>query len=385
MQKFLSDNIELCKQFHPTKNILNPNQITFASAKKVWWICEHGHEWEARVFGRTKNGSGCPVCKGKKADATVNIAILYPQIAAEWHPTKNGDLTPDQITPGSAKRYWWICLQGHEWKTSIIHRTKDHTGCPYCCNQKADIKNCLATLHPEIAIQWHPKNDLTPFEVVRTSHKRVWWQCPVAVDHVWEATVYNRTAHDSGCPCCSGRKIVNSNCLSTTHPLIAAEWHPTKNKRLSPNEVTAQSNKYIWFQCLNNKNHVWRTKLYVRTKGSGCPECSSSFGEKSIAEILTNLNVKFKQEYTFNNCKHKRLLPFDFAIYENNDVKKVIEFQGRHHYEAITYFGGEKAHQDVILRDKIKKEYCEANNIPLLIIPHWEIEKIPDLIEDFLK
>ena len=67
-------------------------------------------------------------------------------VLKEWHAEKNKNITPEQITPGSAKRYWWICSQGHEWKTSVVHRTKNQTGCPYCCNQKIEKTNSLAVL-----------------------------------------------------------------------------------------------------------------------------------------------------------------------------------------------------------------------------------------------
>lgn len=40
---------------------LNPNLLTYGSAKKVWWICDKGHEWQARISSRV-NGTGCPIC-----------------------------------------------------------------------------------------------------------------------------------------------------------------------------------------------------------------------------------------------------------------------------------------------------------------------------------
>ena len=55
----------------------------------------------------------------------------------EWHPTKNGELTPRDVTPGSHMKVWWICSQGHEWKTRVAHRTGGH-GCPRCNNSKGE-------------------------------------------------------------------------------------------------------------------------------------------------------------------------------------------------------------------------------------------------------
>ncbi len=78
------------------------------------------------------------------------------------------------------------------------------------------------------------------------------------------------------------------------------------------------------------------------------------------------------------------MLSFDFAVLEGGSAVGLIEFQGRHHYEAITYFGGEEAHKEVIVRDEIKRAYCESRGLPLMVVPHWHLEKISELIKDFL-
>lgn len=70
------------------------------------------------------------VIKGKNDLETVN-----PELAAQWHPTKNGELTPDDVAPMSDKKVWWLGKCGHEWQAEISSRTQGH-GCPYCSNQK---------------------------------------------------------------------------------------------------------------------------------------------------------------------------------------------------------------------------------------------------------
>ena len=106
---------EVAKQWHPTKNgDLTPEDVTHGSHKKVWWICDKDHEWETMVRYRT-NGSGCHECAGRYASPEFNLAVLYPEVAAQWHPTKNGDLTPEDVAPGSNQKVWWICDKDHEW------------------------------------------------------------------------------------------------------------------------------------------------------------------------------------------------------------------------------------------------------------------------------
>ena len=83
---------------------LNPYELTAFSHRKVWWKCEKGHEWNATVASRT-SGKGCPYCIGKKAWKGFNdLSTTHPELAREWHPTKNDELTPFDITFGSDKK-----------------------------------------------------------------------------------------------------------------------------------------------------------------------------------------------------------------------------------------------------------------------------------------
>ena len=117
---------------------MKPYEFVVGAAKKVWWQCskDSRHEWEARIVDRHK-GNGCPVCNGKKVIEGVNdLKTFYPKVASEWHPTKNGNLKPINVTPGSRKKVWWQCSKNpnHEWPAFISNRckTKNATGCPHC-------------------------------------------------------------------------------------------------------------------------------------------------------------------------------------------------------------------------------------------------------------
>lgn len=82
--------------------------------KKVWWLCEKGHEWTAVIHSRA-NGTKCPICTNTKVLNGFNdLATTHPQLTKEWHPTKNIDILPTQISAGSNKKVWWLCEKGHE-------------------------------------------------------------------------------------------------------------------------------------------------------------------------------------------------------------------------------------------------------------------------------
>lgn len=85
----------------------------------------------------------------------------------------------------------------------------------------------------------------------------------------------------------------------------------------------------------------------------------------------------------FDDCRgKKRPLPFDFVIIENKIAIKLIEFQGIQHYNKIKRWG--KTLEQIQNHDKIKKNYSIGKGIPLLIIPHWDFEKIYEILNDFL-
>jgi hypothetical protein len=237
MTSLLNTNPDLAKEWHPNKNAsLTPENVTPNSNKKVWWRCSKDHEWEARVYKRNI-GRGCPYCAGKKVCRDNCLETVYPEVAQEWHPTKNRRLTPRDVTPGSNRKVWWTCNKGHEWETSVVHRSKG-SGCPFCSGARVCDDNCLQTVNPLLSEEWHPtKNgDLTPRGVTPGSDTRVWWIC--GKGHEWEAKVNNRS-NGYGCPYCSGRLATEDNNLEIVNPALAKASSPKRDYSFSKN--TAES------------------------------------------------------------------------------------------------------------------------------------------------
>jgi hypothetical protein len=162
-------------------------------------LCSKGHEWKTRLNDRKKS-RGCPFC----ANDENCLKAKNPLLAKEWHPTKNGELTPSMIAAGSDRKVWWMCPQGHEWEARIASRNSG-SNCPYCCNKKVNDENCLKAKNPLLAKEWHPtKNgDLTPTKVTVGTLKKVWWQC--SKGHEWLATVNSRN-NGKGCPDCYSKR-----------------------------------------------------------------------------------------------------------------------------------------------------------------------------------
>ena len=121
---------KLVAECHPTKNgDLKPEDVAPMSHKRIWWKGTAGHTWSATAANRSR-GSGCPYCSGKKVASDNNLQAVNPELAKQWHPTKNGELTAKNVTPMSNKKAWWRCPYGHEWEARVSSRSKG-TGCPF--------------------------------------------------------------------------------------------------------------------------------------------------------------------------------------------------------------------------------------------------------------
>ena len=158
-----------------------------------------------KVTSRGK-GYDCPYCSGNKVMPGFNdLATTHPNLALEWHPTKNGELSPTMFSRGSTRKVWWKCAEGHEWQATIGSRSQG-SGCPYCSGNKVMPGfNDLATRNPVLATEWNTtrNGDLLPTQVTSKSGKKVWWICKKG--HEWQATVSSRS-NGSGCPECSRQK-----------------------------------------------------------------------------------------------------------------------------------------------------------------------------------
>ena len=268
---------ELLRQWDANKNLaLSPRDVSYGSKRSVWWCCDRGHQWQAIVKSRVE-GSGCPVCTHRRVEAGENdLGILYPLMAAQWHPSKNGALSPRDILAATHRKVWWRCEKGHEWQANVESRSKGGAGCPFCTGKRPiSGETDLMTLFPVLACWWHPTKNgvLRASDVTANSNRKVWWRC--GLGHEWQATVASMTRLGRGCPYCSGRKVLAGyNDLATREPKLAAQWHPTLNGNLTAQMVTVGSHRKAWWQC--PEGHVWQSAIYSRAgkQKCGCPICS---------------------------------------------------------------------------------------------------------------
>lgn len=421
---------QIAAEWHPNRNTLQPTQVTPNSNKKVWWQCSLGHEWEAIPNNRVNLNRNCPVCASQKVLKGFNdFESRYPEIAAQWHPTLNGEITPDAVFPKSAKKVYWICNKGHTFINKIRNQV-DSPDCKICnghelvqgindlatthpqlaalwhptkngklkaimvtakywdkvywlcengheryrspaaeliknngcvdCPKKVVLKvksNNITITHPELAKQWHPtlNGDKTPEHVTKGVNKKAFWLC--SSGHTWEAGVNSRSA-GSNCPVCHGLQVLAGfNDLATTHPKIAADWHPSLNNLTVPTMIVAGTHQKFWWLC-NKKNHVWEATVKDRVRGTACPKCATTISRQE-QEIVDYLKT-FYPNLDIQTSTRKIIPPLELDIYI--PTKNIaIEFNG-------LYWHDERSKN----QNYHHRKWLECKNKGIQLIQIWE-------------
>lgn len=333
---------------------INPNLevlgIYINSYTKILHKCKiHNYEWYVTP-NRVLSGVNCPVCSGK---------VITHEEYVKRVAKINSNIDVVGIYVDSKTKILHKCrIDGYEWYARPNNILMGNS-CPMCYGHikktHAEYIDLVAEINPNIEVI----GKYIDYDT-RILHK-----CKID-GYEWFATP-NRILHGTGCPKCA-KKIRTHNDYINDVSII------------NPNiEILEKYQKWdtpILHRC-KKCGYEWYAKPNKILNGTGCPVCKESHGERSVSKWLNAHNISYLRQKTFNNCKDKRVLPFDFYL-PAYDI--CIEYQGIQHYEPIEYFGGQKTFESQMLRDSIKREYCQNNNILLFEIPYYS-----DLDEELIK
>ena len=245
-----------------------------------------------------------------------------------WHPTKNGDVKPRDVFKGAGMAYWFICDKcSHPFKVSLDNVSGKGRWCPYCAHRKlCSDKNCSICYNKSFA-----------------SHHR------------------------------------------------SEHWHPTKNGNVTPRDVFKGSNKKkYWFICDICHDVFDITLNGIYSHGNWC-SCVINKTEAKFYEYLQvnedRLKIKsikknFRPKWANLRKTHDTFYEYDFYIVLTNDVKIIIEIDGRQHYIQVSNWSIPLHNQ---IRDKIKEMLAVKQQINLIRLNQEDVYTDKNGWEDIIK
>ena len=292
------------------------DQITPGRRKPVFWKCDRGHIYPARVHNKLK-GTGCPYCNHKKPiPGETDFASQYPELAAEFDLDANDGKKPEDFLPHCNDYFNWKCQLGHRFRARMNNRVNNNSPCPYCAGViPIPGENDAATLYPHLAEEYAVdlNNGHSLSEYFPKSNEYAMWRCKKG--HVWGARIDHRT-DGNDCPYCGGIKpIPGLTDFATRHPRLAKQWHPTKNQGRLPSEFTEFSHFEAYWIC--PEGHEYPMPIYRRSRGYGCSICRTK--RISLENLAPNLTLEWDQE------RNRATKPSMVALHSND----------RYHWKCI--------------------------------------------------
>ncbi|MBR3640662.1 MAG: hypothetical protein IKN53_01365 [Oscillibacter sp.] len=288
-----------------------------------------------------------------------DLVTLYPEIAKEWDYSRNVGAPQDYTYKSMYKANWKCSICGREWNARIRDRVKSkYDLCPNCIALKRgemrherELQRRGHITDPVLLKEWdYEKNEKGPEEYTPKSNESVFWICSKCSYH-YKTQISDR-AIGRGCACCANKVIVPGiNDLATTHPKLAAEWHPTKNGELKPTAVSYGMAKKVWWLC--PEGHEYQATLLHRSSGTNCPICNAgrqtSFAEQAVyyyvKKVFPDAVSRYKEIFT-NGMELDIYIP---------SIKLAIEYDGEAWHKA-----------DMIDREEKKYKICHEHGIKLL-------------------
>ncbi len=385
------------------KRGINPYKLSRNSHIKASWICSICEKKFVRSLSKTKNVVLCSDCSINNGvtnriktytEKYGSLSEMYPEIAKEWDYEKNGVLKPNDVTSHSSQKVWWICPNGHSYKSSISHKVNGR-GCPKCSKEKSisfpekAIVYYLNKVDKEIIESYQP-DFLNGKEIdIFIKNKNIGIEFDGAVWHkdISRDLEKNKMCFDNGitlyrireskCPVLNSTSkdiyvkmndnyksldiiifklikrlydkeiIVDINqdrmeilklvsytikqrSLESLFPEISKEWDYEKNKGLLPSQFYATSSRKVWWIC--PKGHSYDCTISHRTTdNNGCPYCSNQKVLKGYNDLATT-NPKLLKEWNYEKNNKNGVFPYN--VFQGTHKKVWWICEKGHEWEA---------------------------------------------------
>lgn len=368
--------------FEKNGNLL-PSQVTSGSNKIVYWKCHVcQYEWKEKIYMRARAKYSCEKCARRETTlqryGAETLSETHPDLAKEWNYSRNGDLTPDNVTPHDTREVYWICEKGHEWPASIGYRVRTSAKCPKCASERKTsfpeqaifyYLSEITTAKSRCKIDSYEIDILLPNLKIGIEYDGLYYHSdPKAIEReerknngmakngyrlirVKEAdrdklegdVIYTKYKSDYsnlnfvmhclleliGKPneikiniekdkidiCDLFIQSEKADNILAKMPELAKEWDYEQNGKIRPEFVRITSSKKFWWKCSNG--HSWPATVYQRAAGSGCPYCYGKIlivGENDL--LSQNPDLAKEWDYELND----NLKPDEITANNNKSV-----------------------------------------------------------------
>ncbi len=261
------------------------------------------------------------------------------------------------------------CPHGHQLNTNIYKFTVHKHRCKECKKllkekEKQSFVDVLES-NGEFEVMSKYKSKLQPILIKHNKCGRIWETLP------------DKFIHDIRCSECNPK-----NKKKTHEEFVKEVFNIHKNEYTVTSTYLSNRKKVLIRH--NKCGHEWLVDPRNFTINKrGCPKCKMSKGEMCIEKILNKYGIIPERQFTFVNCKDKKMLPFDFKI-----GNILIEYDGELHFKEGRHSKNKETMRKKLLvtqnHDQIKNEFCIKHNIPLIRIPYWDYENIEDILNNCL-
>ena len=200
------------------------------------------------------------------------------------------------------------------------------------------------------------------------ANRHAYWICQCDCGKISEiAGMALRNGSSSGCGCQKGNKISQKNRLDLTGQRFGKLTALFQNTKIHP-----KNNGGAFWHCKCDCGNETDVQVSYLQDGEiqSCGCINYSIGEKNIADILEQNSISFIKEYKFIDLPRLR---YDFFL---PDYNRLVEFDGKQHYESVNHFGGENEYIIRQNNDAKKNKYALEHDIDLVRIPYWERDNI---------
>ena len=269
---------------------------------------------------------------------------------------------------GTMQKYPIKCPTHGVWEVSFDNHIIKKSGCPKCKGMGFSYEEKIE----KARLLHNNKYDYSLVEgeiKQKTRYNFICKHCRTNFINSWD----NHINKQQGCPRCNpaGRKKRTLESLIEQVSKLGTgyEYDWNSYKGYFDNSFKIKCNSHGWFN-QQISNHLM---------GQGCPKCKQSRGEKEIERFLIENGIEYITQKTFEGCKNKRMLPFDFYIPSKN---LCIEYDGELHFQSIEFFGGDESLEKTVKHDGIKNSFCKENDVNLIRISYINFNNIKNILSD---